>query len=149
MSKTVSFEELIAQGYRRWYRYGWRSPRILYKRFRNRHRWGFRLRMAKQRAVRGYSDDQLWNLNSALATLTVAGVKAMREWAHSYPAEFAEPPHGDGTGWETWDGILARIEEGFQAWLDEDGWFHDKPEAEAKFNDAMGLYAHWFGALWD
>ena len=103
--------------------------------------------MAWQRAARGYGDDQLWSLNHALANLTVAGVKTMREWANGYPSEFAESPHGDGSGWEAWDDILARIEGGFQAWIDEDGWFHDKPEAEAKFKDAMALYAQWFGAL--
>lgn len=134
--------------YQRWYRFGLRSPRILYSRLHNKWQPIFRLRMAWQRAHRGHSDDQLWSLNYALAQLTVAGVKAMREWGHGYPSEFSDD-HGEGGGWEKWDGILARIEVGFQAWLDADGWFQNDPEAEAKFRDAMNLYAHWFGALWD
>lgn len=136
--------------YRRWYRFGWRAPHILFARLRNSHAPLFRLRMAWQRATRGYGDDDLWSLNYALAKLAVAGCRYMREAAHGYPSEFAEPEYGgDGGGWEKWEDILRRIEEGFQAWLDEDGWFHDKPEQEAKFKDAMELYAHWFSALWD
>lgn len=143
----MSFEQLLNEPYRRWYQFGLRSPEILYKRARVRH-WPFRLRMAWQRATRGHGDDALWSLNYTLAKLTVAGCHAMREWGHGYPAEFSEE-HGDGGGWEAWEAILVKIEEGFQAWLDEDGYFFDKPEKEAKFKEAMALYSHWFGALWD
>jgi len=136
--------------YKRWYQYGWRSPRILFARLRNKYTPLFRLRMAWQRAIRGYGDDDLWSLNHALAKLTVIGCKRMRETGNGYPAEFSEPEFGgDGQGWEAWEDILRRIEEGFQAWIDEEGWFHDKPEQEAKFKDAMQLYSHWFSALWD
>lgn len=136
--------------YRRWYCYGWRSPGILVARLRNGHLPIHRLRWTWQRATRGYDDPSLWSLNYALAKLTVAGVKAMREWGHGYPGEFSEEYAGEGAGgWEKWNDILRQIEEGFQAWLDEDGWFHDKPEQEEKFKNGMALYAHWFGALWD
>ena len=135
--------------YRRWYRFGWRSPMILISRVRNKHRWLFRLHMAYQRAVRGYGYDDLWGLNYSLAKLTVVGCRNMRINGYSYPAEFAEPPHGDGSGREAWESILLTIEKGFQAWLDEDGYFYEKPEQEAAFKEAMELYARWFSALWD
>lgn len=125
--------------FQRWYRFGWRSPEILWKRGRV-SRWPFRLRMAWQRALRGYGDDDLWNLDHTLAKLTVIGARYLRERGHGHPGE---------TTPEEWDAILVRIEEGFQAWLDDAGWFTEKPEQEAKFKDAMGLYAHWFGGLWD
>lgn len=127
--------------YARWYEFGFRSPSILFARLRNKHRPIFRLKMAWQRARRGYSDEDCWNLHYTLARMTVVGVQKLREWAHGYPGELS--------GWEEWDAILARIEEGFQAWLDTDGWPHPKSDAEAQFNDAMALYAKWFGALWD
>ena len=149
MAGHTSFEELMAEPYRRWYQFGWRSPKVLYARFRNKHRWIFRLRMAWQRATRGYGDDDLWSLNHTVAKLTVIGCRNMRENGYSYPTEFSDAPHGDGTGWPSWEAILLKIEAGFQAWLDEDGWFHDKPEQEAKFDEAMKLYAHWFSGLWD
>lgn len=149
MSEHKSFDELLNEPYKRWYRFSWRSPNILYRRLR--HKWAplFRLRMAYQRATRGYCDSQYWNLHYSLAKLTVEGCRNIREAGNSYPSEFSEAPHGDGTGWASWEAILLQIEEGFQAWLDEDGWFHNKPEQEAKFDEAMKLYAHWFGALWD
>lgn len=136
--------------YRRWYQFGTQSPIVLFKRLRNKHRPLFRLRMAWQRATRGHCDADLWSLDYALAKLTVAGCRYMRKAAHGYPAEFSEDYGGeDAGGWEAWEDILRRIEEGFQAWLDADGWFHEQPEQEAKFNDAMELYARWFSALWD
>lgn len=105
--------------YKPWYRYGRRSL--------TKRQWWFRLGMAWQRATRGYSDDQCWSL--------------------SYPAELSEEMGGRG-GWDRWDGILAEIEEGFQAWIDCDrGWFHNDPAAEKKFKRAMELSAEWFGAL--
>lgn len=149
MTGHTSFDELLEECSKPWYRYGKSSPGILIARWRNGHRPIFRLRMTWQRATRGYDDSMLWSLDYSLAKLTVVGVQAMRKWKNGYPSEFAEPEHGgNGGGWEAWDDILRRIEEGFQVWLDEDGWF-DKPDQEAKFKEAMELYAHWFNALWD
>jgi len=124
-----------------WYQYGWESPGVLISRLRNKHRPVFRMRMACQRATRGYGDEDLWSLNNALAKLTVVGCRSLREEAFSYPLELG--------GWEAWEDILRRIEDGFQAWLDEDGWFSDDPAKEAMFKDAMDLYAHWFSGLWN
>lgn len=136
--------------YKRWYRFGWRSPGILFARLRNKWAPIFRLRMAWQRATRGYGEDDLWSLNFALAKLTVAGCRYMREEGMAYPGAFAEVEHGgDGSGPEAWADILQRIEDGFQAWLDEKGWLDDKPEQKAKFDDAMTLYGKWFSGLWD
>lgn len=134
--------------YRRWYCYGWRSPGILIARLRNAHAPIYRLRLAWQRAARGYDDTALWSLNYELAKLTVAGCRYMREAGHGYPSEFSED-FGDGRGWDAWEEILRKIEDGFQAWIDEDGHFFDKPEEEAKFKEGMALYGEWFGALWD
>lgn len=140
--------------YRRWYCYGRRSPGILLARLRNKYYPISRTRWAWQRVVRGHDDTMLWNLNYSVAKLTVEGVRNLRKWKHGYPIEFCEPDEvwfegAIGGGWERWDDILRRIEEGFQAWLDSDGSFFDAPEEEAKFKDAMELYGKWFGALWD
>lgn len=140
--------------YRRWYCYGKRSPGILVARLNSKYHPIPSIRWAWQRVTRGHDDTMLWSLNWALAKLTVDGVRALRKWKHGYPAEFCEPGEGGfeggiGGGWAKWDDILRQIEEGFQAWLDEDGHFYDKPEQEEKFKNGMALYAHWFGALWD
>jgi len=141
--------------YRRWYCFGKRSPGILISRLRHKYYPVHRTRLAWQRLVRGHDDAMLWNLNYTLAKLTVDGVRALRKWKHGYPAEFCDPEESGGFegaiggGWEAWDDVLRRIEEGFQAWIDEDGHFFETPEQEKKFKDAMELYAKWFGALWD
>lgn len=136
--------------YKPWYKHGRRAPRILYKRLQNKYAPLFRLRMAWQRATRGHGDDDLWNLNHAVAKLVVAGCKAMREWGHGYPAELSESfGYEGGDGFEKWMGILQQIEDGFQTWLDNDGWFYDKPEEEAKFKEGMALFSEWFSGLWD
>lgn len=140
-------EELFRSASRRWYQYGWHSASVLYRRLRSKYSPLFELKWAWQRVRRGYDDPALFGLNHALATLTVAGVRYMRETKHGYPGEFS--PEFGGGGWEVWDDILARMEEGFQAWLDEDGWFTNNTIAEEKFHDAMDLYATWFSALWD
>ena len=144
--------------YRRWYCYGRRSPSVLFGRLRNTYYPIKRLRWAWQGAARGYDDPSLWSVNHTLATLTVAGCRYMREAAHGYPAQFSEEYAGEGAGgWEKWDDILRRIEEGFQLWLDDDSfgsfdkngkWVTDT-EREAKFKEALALYAEWFPNLWD
>jgi hypothetical protein len=148
---SVEWDELNEYVSRPWYRYGWDSPRTLYERVQSKWMPVARTRHAWQRVVRGHDDPMLWSLNHALATLTVAGVQYMREAAHGYPAEFSEEWNPDGVagGWEAWDDILRRIEEGFQAWLDNDGGWWADPAEEEKFKDAMKLYAHWFSSLWD
>lgn len=140
MSETKSFDDLRAKGYQRWYQFGASSPKILVARLRNKYRPVMRLRFAAQRVYRGHDDSMLWSLDYAVANLVVAGVKAMRKWQHGYPGELGS--------WEEWDKILARIEGGFQAWLDADGWF-DKPEEQERFKDGMALFGEWFGGLWD
>lgn len=154
MKTGKTFDEELSEfglpQFRKWYRYGLRSPVILLQRLRSKYAPVFRLRMAWQRAARGYGDNDLWNLNYAVATLIAAGCHEMRVSGHGYPTEFSEVEFGgDGGGWEKWEDILRRIEEGFQAWIDEDGWFRDHPEQEAKFKEGMDLFSHWFSALWD
>jgi hypothetical protein len=98
-----------------------------------------RVKTAYQRARYGIADSDAWSLDYFLADETVKGVKKLREWAHGYP---------DGTSPEEWDAILAQIEDGFQAWLDSDGWFTDT-DAAARFDTATKLYGKWFSGLWD
>ena len=133
--------------FRPWYRFGSRSPRILIARFRNKHQFVFRLRMSWQRATQQFSDDQLWGLSHSSAQLIVAGIKKLRECANGYPMEFTLE-YGNGEEWEGWELVLAEIEEGFQVWLDTDGWFGDDKKGEKKYNRALKLFARWHGALW-
>ena len=117
------------------------GPIVRCKRLRNRYRPIFRARMMWQRARRGYSTEDCWSLDHHLARVTVAGVARLREWAHGYPQEVGSI--------EAWDAILAQIQDGFQAFLDTDGWWNTGGDEEQRFKAGMALYAKWFGALWD
>lgn len=129
----------LLEPHKPWYRYGRRSLPILLARSRNKHRPIFRLQMALQRATRGYGENDLWSVNYALAKLTVEGCRYMRKHGHGHPMELTP---------EEWDAILLQMQEGFQLWIDEDGWLRDDDQ-EAKFEHAMDLYAKWFSGLWD
>jgi len=138
---TTPWSELRDRPYRRWYQFGWRSPEILYKRFKNKHMWWFRLRMAWQRARHEFSEDQFWGLDHTVARLVVAGIKSQRAAAHGYPGELGS--------WEEWDEILAKIQISFQVFLDHSGWWDESSEYEKIFQGGMALFAKWFGGLWD
>jgi hypothetical protein len=142
---TSSWEDLIKRPYKRWYQFGLGSPKVLYRRFQSKHYWIgrpiWRTKMSWQRVARGYSDEECWGLDHHLARVIVGGVQNLRKWQTGYPSEF--------DSWEDWDVILAQIEEGFQAWWDEGGYFHERPDLEAKFTRGMDLLGEWFGALWD
>ena len=120
--------------YRRWYRFGLRSPIVLYGRSRFRPVLAFRT--AYQRARYGIADSDAWSLDHFLAMVTVRGVQKLREWAHGHPPELTA---------DEWDCVLAQIEDGFQAWVDGQ---RDTGSRE-RFDTAMRLYCKWFGALWD
>lgn len=142
MTGHTSMDDLFSEPYKRWYQFGpVRGPRVLYARTRNKHKPIFRARMMWQRARYGISDEDAWSLDHYLATVTVRGVSKLREWAHGHPTELSA---------EQWDEILAKIEDGFQTWIDYDGWIPaDDVEAAARFKAGMLLYQEWFGGLWD
>lgn len=125
--------------YRRWYRFGLRSPSVLYGRLRNRFRPVLALRTAYQRVRYGISDQDAWGLDYFLATTTVRGIQKLRAWKHGHPMELTP---------EEWDDILARIQDGFQVWLDADGTFMDAADRR-RFDEGIELYGKWFSALWD
>ncbi len=97
------------------------------------------LRTFYQRGRYGIADSDAWSLDHFLAMTTVRGVQKLREWSHGYPSELTP---------EEWDSILKQIEDGFQLWLDHDGWFTDSSD-QLRFEKAIELYGKWFSALWD
>lgn len=140
---TRPFSELVAEGYKRWYQFGARSPRILWKRLRNKHMPLRRTRWAVQRARRGYSDSDVWGFDGYLAAVIAGGVAQLRANLHGYAPEVGSI--------EEWDEILAKIETGFRVYLDEDEkWLYgDDPELRAQVDEARELFVKWFDHLWD
>lgn len=144
-AEIEAFAEEIGLGpFRRWYRFGWKSPVILFARLRNGHTTIFHpihtFRMKWQRAQRGWSDEDVWGLNFYLTEVIAGSVREMRRISHGYP---------NGITAEEWDQILNEIAEGMDAALVMlNDW--DWPEGgEEKFNRAMAHLTKWWAALWD
>lgn len=125
---------------RRWYQFGWRSPNILYRRLRNKHRPIFRIKMSWQRVRRGYSDSDAWSMSYHLAQMIDGMVGKLIEWSTGYPFILTA---------EEWRQILEEIQEGMRAALraEETGSFTE--EDEEKFNLAIAHMQKWWLALWD
>ena len=144
LNNEADVERFMDSVSRPWYRFGWNSPVVLFKRLLNGHPVFIHplhtARMKWQRARRGWSDEDTWGFNYHLAHVIGGGVRHMRSIAHGHPAEIT---------FEEWKAILDEIAEGMDAalvMLDEYAW----PEGgEEKFNLAMDHLKKWFAALWD
>lgn len=106
----------------------------------------FRTRMAYQRARYGFSDDQFWSLDYTIARIVVEGTQRLRDRGYGIPLQFTKE-HGDGTEWDGWDAVLAQIQDGFQAFLDENGWMRD--ESRERLQKSGALLMEHFESLWD
>jgi hypothetical protein len=133
-------DALFADVSRRWYRFGWGSPLILYQRLRNKHTPLLTLRWKWQRVQRGWSDPDMWGLHAYLARTIRDSVREMRRIANGHPIDLDH---------DEWLQILDEIAEGMDASLRMDEIGDWGAEDEAKFNLAMDhLHAWWFD-LWD
>lgn len=103
-----------------------------------------KVRWARQRVTRGYSDLDSWNLNSFLSEVIASVTKDMRENGHGYPYSLTV---------DEWNQILTKIEAGFRAasqLYELDYTTADEAAAlEATFREGMDLFSKWFHALWD
>lgn len=130
--------------YRRWYRFGFRSPIILWKRVTSRRRWLGRplwaLKMRRQRAQRGWSEQDVWSLDYHLTNVIIGSITELREISHGHPL---------GITVEEWDKILGEIVEGMEAAkIIEETWEHEGENKE-KFDLAFAHLHKWWFALWD
>lgn len=134
----VSFRDKIGP-YKRWYRFGAKSPIILYKRIRSQHRPIFKMRMGWQRAQRGWSDADTWGLHVHLAEVILGATRQMRKDAYGHPSEIT---------FDEWVEILDQIGDGMEAALALDNTGEWPEGGEEKFKKAMSLLEHWWFGLW-
>jgi len=140
-----SFEDLLNEPYKRWYRFGWEGPGVAWKRFRSHHRPIRRAQTMWQRARRGWSEEDVWSLDSYLNDVLIGAVSRLRDTTNSYPAT--------GITFQDWQRILDEIVQGITAAKNLETFesFKDEKydEAMAAFNLAMDhLKNYWFD-LWD
>jgi hypothetical protein len=113
----------------------------------------FKLRYYHQRATRGWSDADVWSLDSYLARVIAGSCRRLRDTTIGYPTEIYDRSGKavDGTP-ELWRSTMARIIDGMElvAVEDEEDIPEDHWESHKKRKrDALLLLAYNFGSLWD
>lgn len=104
----------------------------------------FLLKMAWQRAVRGYDDLLLWNVNTYIIEHFLIGLTFMRANKHGYPVT--------ADSLEEWQQDLNTMIEGFEAikQVNESiGLHHEHTVLMLKFHKAWELAEKHFLGLWD
>jgi hypothetical protein len=129
--------------------------------------WYYNIKYFIQRGNRGWSDRDIWNLDTYLCTWMPDAIRKLAETKHGIPhsaigvsgeALYVLGDNGSDKSFEDavkiWGEVLEAMALGFEAkeLLDEYGWRHDS-EAEKKIerirDDGMALFVNNFGSLWD
>lgn len=80
-----------------------------------------------------------YSLDYTLALILKESLEKFRECSQAYPGNLTE---------EEWYTIIDRMIEGFSIIVDKDcDWKRNKDE-EIKVNEALDLFAEWYGHLW-
>lgn len=141
MSGHTPWKEIERKVSKPWYRFGWESFSVLYRRTMSRRpRPIFRSRMMWQRSQRGWSNEDAWSFHFYLANVISGGVKHLREIQHGHPSELTS---------EAWTQVLLDIELGMQAALkrEEQGYWDEG--GNIAFYFGMSQMKTWWFHLWD
>ena len=107
----------------------------------------FRPRYFIQRALRGWSDADVWNLDGYLARVIAEGCEHLADVVHGYPPQFGDDALG------RWQEILREIAKGMHGhltWEDEPGYSSATYERmKAKRKKSLRLLETYFDYLWD
>ncbi len=102
-----------------------------------------------QRGRRGWSDEDVWSLNTHLAEVIAGLCERLAEQRHGCPSRLVESGDVDA-GCDRWAEILWEIADGFRAFADADGVdFGLEPGASRRLDRSLTLLGEWFGDLWD
>jgi hypothetical protein len=103
-----------------------------------------------QRGMRGYSDEDTWNVDSYISHIAIPMLTRLRDKHAGYPPKLTS---------KKWFKALDEMIEGFKAYemlvsLDDiikDGEYNEeKSDAEMKkFKKGMRLFSKWYFNLWD
>ena len=141
MSGHTPWAELKHKIDQPWYRFGWWSFSVLYRRTMNRRpRPIFRARMMRQRAKRGWSDEDVWGFHFYLAQVIAGGIGYMRDIQHGHPGSLTP---------EAWSRVLLDIETGMEAALLYEKQGHWEDDGQAAFYFALTQLRTWWFDLWD
>lgn len=107
--------------------FGWRYN--LFKR---------KLRFLWQKLDRGWSDDEIWNLDISLAKLILPRLKRFKEIKGGYPG---------GMTLDKWEEILNQMIYAFEKSANRFEWDCD-PEITKEVQKGLSLFAQYYGHLW-
>jgi hypothetical protein len=127
------------------------NPRPLWLRFlklaetlyRLPHSTRYKIRYAKQRIKRGYSDQDLWSFDSYLAGIIAGGCEDLARISHGVPGNLTE---GE------WESVLKTIAVGFRDYAKDKFSESDGvplSDEESTYNKGFDEFRKNFGALWD
>lgn len=113
-----------------------------------------------QKYKRGFSDEDVWDFDSYLAEIIIAGLKRLKEINHGCPGDlWDEKAKNDEC--HRWNEILEEMIQGFEASQEMDrpayikGNFKKEIDferlknLEKKYNRGMELFCRYFRNLWD
>ena len=107
-----------------------------------------------QRLFRGYSDIDVWNLDTYLAKVIIKPLKAFRKLdKHGFPASPGRKMDINST--DDWNNTLDQMIEAFQIILDDEtdlylGYTSDEiRERDKSVNRGLKLFSKYFRNLWD
>jgi hypothetical protein len=103
-----------------------------------------------QRLFRGYSDDEVWDLDNAILRFTLPRLKALRKITQSYPCTFEEGNTEEG--WDRWKVMLDKMIHAIELKLKDEYWYVESATVDkdtAKVEEGMSLFHEYFDALWD
>ena len=105
--------------------------------------WRRVIRHRRQRARRGFSSYDAWNLDGYLAQMIADSVRWLRENGHGYPSSF--------NGIEEWNAVLERIEVPLRVWAEQrhDMDLDEEERWADRCHEALKLLTEHFFALWD
>lgn len=103
-----------------------------------------------QRMFRGYSDDEVWDLDNAILRFTLPRLKKLRETTQSFPCNFIE--ENTEEGWDKWKVMLDKMIHAIELKLKDEYWYVESATVDkdtAEVEEGMSLFHEYFDALWD
>jgi len=138
--KRKWYEEVCSFFWRLWSNY--LSPRSLY--FHTKHLY--------QYITRGYSDKQVWSLDTTIAEFVLPRLRTLKMLTHGYPEGF--------DSMEEWSKAIDKMIWSFEFALkdygsedfdhnDYENWKKKNDKRTERYKEGMRLFAEYFWNLWD
>lgn len=110
-----------------------------------------------QRKIRGFSDDECWDLDNSIIRFTLPRLKHLRKNTHGYPIDFyiearADDPAMNAEAKLQWNKILDKMIYAMELKLKDEYWYPSSPTAKMDteaVQEGMELFFEHFDSLWD